>query len=112
MEDIVCIEYPREVEIRRIREHTRIKVDIETRVSLGNGEPVSAKMNDISRGGCRLTFNQRVRMTKGSSLAIDVRTSKRNHVEKLEAVVAKIKQADSTTETGLSFIRKIERSPR
>jgi hypothetical protein len=106
MGDLVCIEYPREVEIRRIREHTRIKVDIETRVSLGNGEPVWASMHDISRGGCRLTFNQRVRMAKGSGIALTFDLPNEIHVERLEAVVAKIKQADGATETGISFISK------
>ncbi len=103
MDDIVCIEYPREMEVRRIREHTRIKVDIDTRVFLGNGEPVSARMIDISRGGCRLAFNQRVRMTKGSSLSLTFELPNEIPVENLEAVVAKIKQVNRTTEAGVSF---------
>ncbi len=103
MDDIVCIEYPREVEIRRIREHTRIKVDIETRVSIGNNDPVAAKMIDISRGGCRLTFGQRVRMAKGNNLALTFELPNDVPVEKLEAIITKVKQVDRTTETGLSF---------
>jgi hypothetical protein len=103
LDDIVCIEYPREVEIRRIREHTRVKVDIETRVRLGNGESIPAKMIDISRGGCRLTFTQRVRTTKGSSLALTFELPNEVTVDKIEAVVAKIKQVDRVTETGVSF---------
>ncbi|MDR3569150.1 MAG: PilZ domain-containing protein [Syntrophobacteraceae bacterium] len=103
MEDIVAIEYPREVEIRRIREHTRVKVDIETRVTLGDGQSVAAKMTDISRGGCRLTFSQRVRATKGSSLGLTFELPNDVTVEKIEAVVAKIKQVERITETGLTF---------
>ena len=103
MNDVVCIEYPREAEARRIREHTRIRVDIETSVFIGAGEPVSAKMIDISRGGCLLSFNQRVRMKKGSSLALTFQLPTGVTVENLEAVAAKIKQEEKNTETGLTF---------
>lgn len=103
MDNIVCIEYPREVEVRRIREHTRIEVNIETSVLLGNGEPVSAKMIDISRGGCRLTFDRRLRMTKGNRLSLTFELPNMITVDRVEAVIAKIKQVNRTTETGLSF---------
>ena len=103
MEDVVCIEYPKEVEIRRIREHTRVTVDIEARVSFDDGEAVPAKMIDISRGGCRLSFTQRVRTAKGSSLTLAFELPNEVSVEKIGAVVAKIKQVEGTTEAGLSF---------
>ncbi len=103
MGDIVCIEYPRELEIRRIREHTRICVDLETEVSLDTDKSVSAKMTDISRGGCRLTFKRRLQMSKGTGLRLTFELPNEVPVENLEAVIAKTRHIGNTTEIGLSF---------
>lgn len=103
MGDIVSIEYPRNIEVRRIRKYTRIKVDIATKVSFGKDEPVSARMIDISRGGCRLAFDQRVRVTKASILTLAFELPNEITVESIEAVVQKIKRIKKITEIGLSF---------
>jgi hypothetical protein len=101
--DIVSIEYPRNVEVRRIRKDTRIKVDIATKVSVGKDEPVLAKMIDISRGGCRLAFDQRVRIAKASILTLAFELPNEVPVERIEAVAQKIKHVKKITEIGLSF---------
>jgi c-di-GMP-binding flagellar brake protein YcgR len=105
--DIVCIEYPREVEVRQIRKHRRIRVNIETQCTLdGTVDVFLAEMADISQGGCRLVLNERVRFVKGINLSLTFNLPNEAFVSGLQTVVARITriQNGQATELGVSFI--------
>ena len=71
IDDIVCIEYPKEVEVRQIRRYRRIRVNIETKFVVSDTADSSfADMVDISHGGCRLVLHKCVPMTKGTALSL------------------------------------------
>ena len=106
-DDVMCIEYPREVEVRQIRKHRRIRVNIETQCTLdGTVDVFLAEMADISQGGCRLVLNERVRFVKGINLSLTFNLPNEAFVSGLQTVVARITriQNGQATELGVSFI--------
>ena len=104
--DIVCIDYPREVEVRQIRKHRRIRVNIETQCILGGTVDVFlAEMADISQGGCRLVVDQRARFAKGYNLSLAFNLPNEAFVSGLQTVVARVIRVKNgqATELGLAF---------
>jgi len=107
MNDIISIEYPKEVGVRQIRKDRRIKVNIETKVFVcENGEPFLADMTDISRGGCCLVFKQHVPMEQGSNVLLTFSLPNNALIRELQAVavrVRRVKNSKKIEEAGLSF---------
>ncbi len=106
MNDIVCIEYPREVEVRQIRKDRRVKVNIETKVSArDSGDSFLADMTDISRGGCRLVFNQQIGLAKGVKLSLTFSLPNEALIKKLDGQIVRLSRVkdSKTTEAGVSF---------
>ena len=104
---IVCIDYPQKVEVRQVRKHRRIKVNIETEYSIsGAVGSFVADMTDISCGGCRLISSRRVPLTKGTRLSLAFNLHNEAMVSGLEALSARINHTaeGKGTEIGLSFI--------
>jgi c-di-GMP-binding flagellar brake protein YcgR len=104
--DIVCIEYPKEAEARQVRKHRRIKVNIETEYSIsGTLGAFVADMVDISRGGCRLMTGQRVPISKGTSLSLAFNLPNEAFVNGLQAQAVRIDhtKGGKGAEIGLSF---------
>jgi c-di-GMP-binding flagellar brake protein YcgR len=102
----VCIEYPKEIEFRRIRRHRRIKVNIETRCTLLNsGEQFPADMADISFAGCRLVFSEGVRMAVGANVSLTFNLPNEALVSEIRALVVRANRLKDlqSTEAGLSF---------
>jgi c-di-GMP-binding flagellar brake protein YcgR len=107
MNDIVCIEYPKDAEVRQIRKDRRIKVNIETKVFVcDSGESFLADMTDISRGGCRLVFHHRAAMVKGTDVLLTFSLPNEAVIKKLPASLVRIQNSkdNRTTDAGLSFI--------
>ncbi len=105
-EDLVCIEYPTKVEIRQIRRHRRIRVNIETECTLCDSVGVFfAKMADISQGGCRLILNPSAGITKGTNLSLTFSLPDEALVEGLQSVVARTGriQDSQQADAGVSF---------
>lgn len=66
LRNIVCIEYPQRWEVKQLRKHRRIRVNIETEFrGPAITTPLYADMTDISSGGCRLTFQPTVGLGQG-----------------------------------------------
>jgi len=104
--DIVCIDYPKEVQVRQIRKHRRIRVNIETEFTVcGTVDLFLADIADISQGGCRLILNQRVPITKGTNLSLTFNLPNEAFVSGLQTVVARISRIQNSraTEVGVSF---------
>jgi c-di-GMP-binding flagellar brake protein YcgR len=106
LREIVCIEYPRDVNIYQVRKHRRIKVNIGTKFAiLGVPHWLSGDMADISKGGCRLIVKSKVRVTKGMRILMMFNLPNETLVDELRAVVLRsryIKDGE-TVEVGLSF---------
>ncbi len=106
LDDVVCIDYPQKVEVRQIRKHRRIRVNIETQCSAcGTVDLFFAEMADISKGGCLLILNQHARVTKGTRLSLTFNLPNEALVSGLQTVVARITriQNSKAIEAGVAF---------
>jgi len=107
-DDVMCIEYPREVEVRQIRKDRRIKVNIETKLVVSDtADSFLGDLTDISHGGCRVILNQRrVPMIKGTNLSLTFNLPNEAFISALQAVVVRINRIKNSvaTEIGLTFI--------
>ncbi|HYA39891.1 MAG TPA: PilZ domain-containing protein [Syntrophobacteraceae bacterium] len=106
MNDIVSIEYPREVAVRRIRKDRRIKVNIETKVVVcDSGESFAADMRDISRGGCCLATEQPVPVAEGSTVLLTFGLPNEAVISDLQAVAVRVNSLKNREgiQVGLSF---------
>ena len=106
-DEIMCIEYPRKVEVRQIRKDRRIRVNIETKLVVSDtGDSFLVDLADISRGGCRVILNQRrVPMTKGTNLVLTFGLPNEAFISALHAVVVRMSHIKDSgaTEIGLKF---------
>ncbi len=105
-EGVVWIDYPTKVEVRQIRKHHRISVNIETEFTVcGIVDVFTAKMADISQEGCCLILNQGARITKGTNLSLTFTLPNEALVGGLQTVVARTSrtQDGQATEAGVSF---------
>jgi c-di-GMP-binding flagellar brake protein YcgR len=106
LSDIICIEYPKEVDVHQIRKHRRIKVNIETKYAVfGTPNWFSAHMVDISHSGCRLVLKSKVAIKKGMRVLMVFNLLNEDVVNELRAVVVRswpIKGSEATN-VGLSF---------
>ncbi len=105
--DVMSIEYPREVEVRQIRKDRRIRVNIETKLVVSDTiDPFLADLTDISRGGCRVSINQRrLPMMKGTKLSLTFGLPNEASINELQAVVVRISRIKDSvaTEIGMKF---------
>ena len=103
----MCIEYPREVEVRQIRKDRRIRVNIETKLVVSDTTDLFiVDLVDISRGGCRVSINQRrVPMMKGTNASLTFSLPNEAFISELQAVVVRISRIKDSvaTEIGLKF---------
>lgn len=104
-EDMVSIQYPGEVEIRQIRRHKRIRVNIETEVTIPGLVSMIGDMGDISIGGCCVTLNSIAPLVRGKSLTLTFCLPNDQTVNGLKCSVASVKHIRSEQKTiiGLSF---------
>jgi c-di-GMP-binding flagellar brake protein YcgR len=104
--DIICIEYPKEVNVHQIRKHRRIKVNIETKYAIfGTPNWFSADMVDISHEGCCLVLKSKVAITKIMRVLLVFSLPNEDVVNELRAVVVRswpIKGGEAT-KVGLSL---------
>jgi len=104
--DILCIEYPKKVDVHQIRMHRRINVNIETKFAvLGAPNWFSGDMTDISEGGCCLILNSKVPVTKGMRVLLVFRLPNEDVIDELRGVVLRSTpiEGSEATEVGLSF---------
>jgi c-di-GMP-binding flagellar brake protein YcgR len=106
IDDVVCIEYPSEIDIKQVRKHRRIKVNIETELSVpGLTDTYTGDMLDISQGGCRLVLHTLAPLAKGGTVSLVFSLPNEEVVAGLECTVINIKyfRNANMTEAGLCF---------
>src|SRR5208283_4053366 len=106
LSNIVCIEYPKQVDVHQVRKHRRINVNIETKFAiLGAPNWFSGDMTDISEGGCCLILNSKVPVTKGMRVLLVFRLPNEDVIDELRGVVLRSTpiEGSEATEVGLSF---------
>lgn len=106
IDDVVCIEYPSEIEVKQVRKHRRIKVNIETELTIsGLSDTYTGDMLDISRGGSCVVLHTLVPLTKGGSVLLVFSLPNEEMVTGLECTVINIKyfRSKNMTEVGLCF---------
>ncbi len=104
--NIVSIQYPGEIELKQVRRHRRIRVNIETEFSLvGISDSFFGDMIDISQGGCRLVLHALVPMTRGTRANLSFSLPNEEAVERIRCSVMSLKYMKSCeiTEIGVSF---------
>lgn len=107
MDGVVCIEYPTRWEIKQLRKHRRIRVNIETEFrGPAITTPLYADMTDISSGGCRLTFHPTVGLVQGMYGVITFTLPNEQLVRRMKCQVMNSNhfKTRETTEVGLKFI--------
>jgi len=105
-DDVVSIAYPMKVDVRQIRKYRRIRVNIETKCTVGGTVDVfTAEMADISQGGCRLILNESARIVKGTNLSLTFNLPNEAFVSGLQTKVAGINGTEDSkaTELGVAF---------
>jgi c-di-GMP-binding flagellar brake protein YcgR len=106
VDDLISIEYPYVAEIRQIRKHRRIKVNIETELTSPEMmSPLNGDMVDISAGGCCLLFPSSVRLTKGKDVYLQFHLPNDQKVKGLKSRIMSLKcpKGSDILEVGLSF---------
>jgi curved DNA-binding protein CbpA len=104
--NLVCIEYPRMVEVRQMRRDRRIKVNIEVRFSLPDYvlDTFAGVMTDLSAGGCRLRLKKGISVPDEATAVMTFRLPNEALVSQIKARVVKVSHTKNTaTALGLSF---------
>jgi len=104
--NVICIEYPKKVDVRERRRDRRIKVNVEASFFLSDYEDLFyGVMTDISTGGCRLTLKPQTSISDGAKAVVTFRLPDKVLVSNLEAKVVKISHImkNKATAFGLSF---------
>ncbi|MFZ2448042.1 MAG: PilZ domain-containing protein [Syntrophobacteraceae bacterium] len=107
LKDVICVDYPGELEVKQIRKHRRIRVNIETEfMGPGSATPFPADMKDISHGGCCLGFQPMVAMIQGMYGLLTFSLPNEQMVRKLKCQIMSVKNFRSRdlTEAGVRFI--------
>jgi len=107
-QDIVCISYPEDAEISKVRKDRRIRVNIETKYAVfGSPKWFSADMVDISKGGCRLILKSNPPLSRGMEVLLVFSLPNEEEVNDLRAqVVRSTSMPDiEATDIGLAFVR-------
>lgn len=107
MDGVMCIEYPTRWEIKQLRKHRRIRVNIETEFrGPAITTPLYADMTDISSGGCRLLFHPTVGLVQGMYGVITFTLPNEQLIRRMKCQVMNASHFKSreTTEVGVKFI--------
>ncbi|MEM5788016.1 MAG: PilZ domain-containing protein [Syntrophobacteraceae bacterium] len=107
LKNVTVIDYPGKLDIKQIRSHRRIRVNIETEfVGPANHTPVLADMVDISHGGCRLVFEPAIALLKDMHATITFSLPNEQMVRKMRCQVMSVSRlrGQDSLEAGLKFI--------
>lgn len=114
---LTFLKYPIRVEVERLRQHPRIRVNLETKVKTGRiGEFFKGSILDISSGGCFLEINTIVVVAKEALIRLSFSLPNNEIIDDIEGIIRsmKIDRLHMKTQLGIEFIgpetmlRKIE----
>lgn len=107
-EDGFClIDYPLTFQQSQLRNHPRIRVNIETRLQVHQQrESLTVNMTDISAGGCKLTFPYLFAVTPETSCTLSFSLPDGRDIENLKGIVrtSRMMRLAKKTEVGISFV--------
>lgn len=104
--DVVCIDYPQKIEMRKLRRHPRVKVDLETVGAIGtDGRLINGSIIDISLGGCCLALPGLILLELGIPVCTTFVLPNDDHIENLRCTIMNIRHIFSEKRTflGMSF---------
>lgn len=108
MEEGLClIEYPKTFEQTRLRNHPRIRVNIETRMVVGQGhEPMLVTMADISATGCRVVVPHLFGVAVNTLCMLSFTLPNNVDVEDLKGAICNLRMTKlaKKTEIGIKFL--------
>jgi hypothetical protein len=104
--NIVCIDYPRNIEAQELRRHPRIKVELEVVGSIGKEKRlINGTIKDISQGGCSLELPGLISLTPGMPVCITFMLPNDEEIEDLGCIIMNLGHVapEKKTVIGLSF---------
>lgn len=104
---IVAIDYPPAYDVQKIRSHSRVRVNLETRLfAPGVVAPVTGTMQDISGGGCCVALPAFHHVVRGMRVALVFRLPSDLVIEGLQCEVVRVRycRKREATEAGLRFL--------
>jgi len=108
MKNIIAIDYPAQYEVRQLRKHHRVKVNIAAQLDIafgGEDESVRGNMKDISEGGCLLVLSRMVSYMKGTPVTVSFTLPDDQVIKGIECKVMNIHHfhVKQCTGLGMSF---------
>lgn len=108
MEDGLClIEYPETFEQTGLRNHPRIRVNIETRMVVGQrNEALTGSIVDISATGCRVTIPHLFGVSANTQCALSFTLPGNKNIENLKGTICntRMTKLGKKTELGIKFL--------
>jgi hypothetical protein len=104
--NIVCIDYPRNIEAHELRMHPRIKVELEVVGSIGKERRlINGTIRDISHGGCCLELPGLIPLTPRTPVCTTFILPNDEPIEDLGCTIMNLRHvaAEKKTLIGLSF---------
>lgn len=104
--DVVCIDYPKHFESQQLRQHPRVKVNLETESVIGDDKKlINGDIRDISKGGCCMELPGIIPLTRGTPVRLTFQLPNEELIEDLECTVMNMRSSNSGKKTfiGLSF---------
>jgi c-di-GMP-binding flagellar brake protein YcgR len=105
-EGFALIDYPNSFTQTQLRQHHRIRVNLETRLSLPRERDIiSADMTDVSAGGCQLVVPSLLEVAKGTQCAMSFVLPDATQINKLTGTIRNVRlmKAERSTELGVEF---------
>jgi len=104
--DVVCIDYPRKIEMRNLRRYPRIKVDLEVMGAIGKeGRLINGTIRDISQGGCCLELRGLILVERGIPVCATFVLPNDDEVEDISCTIMNLRSVSPEKKTivGMSF---------
>ncbi len=104
--NVVCMDYPRNIEARELRMHPRVKVELEVVGSIGkDGRLMNGIIRDISQGGCCLELPGLVSLTPRTPVCTTFVLPNDESIEDLGCIIVNLRHVtgEKRTVIGLSF---------
>lgn len=105
--DLSLIRYPKSYEVKSLRQHTRVRINLTTVLSLeGVDTPYRGQLLDLSDGGCRLMVDKVFYVDTKMRCSLDFTLPNGQGVQSLTASIRSINVSKlrRTTDLGLQFM--------
>jgi c-di-GMP-binding flagellar brake protein YcgR len=104
--NVVCIDYPRKIEMQNLRRYPRVKVELDTVGSIGKeGRLMNGSITDISQSGCCLELPGLILVEREMPVCATFELPNDDHIEDVSCTIVNIRKISSEKKTivGMSF---------